>query len=356
METIHIQSSQGTYPVMLGDGALDSLNEVIQSLNPACTSFLLIADETVYSLHKAYVDSYLDQLDADIHLVPSGEQAKSFHCYEKAMGAALEAGLDRHSVILALGGGATGDLAGFVAATYMRGIRFIQIPTTVLAHDSAVGGKTAINHPLGKNMTGSFHQPSAVIYDSRFLDTLPLNEFRSGFAEVIKHALIADGTFLQELMRSLRSLEKMDPAFLLYCLKRGIEIKRDIVELDEKELGVRAFLNFGHTYGHAVEAWSGYGNKTHGECVMIGMVFALYVSRHKRNLSFDIDSFRLWIKQLGYDDVFKSAPFNELLTIMKKDKKTIGKEVRFVLLSEVGNPELVPVSGEELEETFLLLG
>ncbi|MDZ5712009.1 3-dehydroquinate synthase [Jeotgalibacillus haloalkalitolerans] len=341
-----------SYPVLIGENALRETNRVIRELKPAVTSILLLIDERVYELHKESVDRHI-QSDA-LYILPAGEQAKSFKVYEQAMGAALEAGLDRHSLIIACGGGATGDLAGFTAATYMRGIRYIQVPTTILAHDSAVGGKTAINHPLGKNMTGSFHQPSAVIYDRSFLETLPLREVRSGFAEVIKHALIADHQFLSELMYEVTDLEKLDKDFLQYALKKGIEIKGDIVRQDEREQNIRAFLNFGHTYGHAVEAWSGFGEKLHGECVMIGMVYALLLSEKKAELTFDVNRFVQWVVSIGYDLKTK-APFDELLNLMKKDKKNLNRKIRFVLLNNVGEPVLKEIEEEDLKDIHFLL-
>ena len=192
---------------------------------------------------------------------------------------ALDFKLDRHSLILALGGGAVGDLSGFVAATFMRGIPFIQIPTTILAHDSAVGGKVAINHPAGKNMIGAFYQPEAVVYDIDFLKSLPEHEIRSGFAEVIKHGLIQDPSFYHWLKENILSIDMMiSDENLIHFLSRGVEIKSAIVEEDEKETGIRAYLNFGHTLGHAIEAELGYGKLTHGEAVVIGMLYALQLS------------------------------------------------------------------------------
>src|SRR5690606_22285980 len=209
---------------------------------------------------------------------------------------ALEQKLDRKSVILAFGGGAVGDLSGFVAASFMRGIPFIQIPTTILAHDSAVGGKVAINHPLGKNMIGAFYQPEAVFYDLDFLHSLPLHERRSGFAEVIKHSLISDEDFYVWLRENVHDLDQLRNEEMLYFLKKGIRIKEQIVSQDEKESGIRAFLNFGHTLGHAIEGEAGYGNITHGEGVVIGMMFALGLSKKKLGLSFHLDEFESWLK------------------------------------------------------------
>ncbi|MBM7577433.1 3-dehydroquinate synthase [Jeotgalibacillus terrae] len=351
MEQLIIRAGND-YPVLIGEKALGKIRQFILDLSPEVTSTLLLIDETVYQYHKDMIHESIP-FD-DIHVLPAGEKAKTFAVYEQVMGKALESGLDRHSLIIACGGGATGDLAGFTAATYMRGIRYIQVPTTILAHDSAVGGKTAINHPLGKNMTGSFHQPSAVVYDSSFLRTLPEREIRSGFAEVIKHALIADHDFLQELMKHVTDFKTLDQDFLQYALKKGIQIKGEVVAKDEREQNIRAFLNFGHTYGHAVEAWSGYGGKLHGECVMIGMVYAILLSQRQTELKFDLDGFLVWVHSLGYETK-AAAPFEELLKLMKNDKKNLKHHIRFVLLEEVGKPVLKKIDQEELLQVHRLL-
>ncbi|TDL34736.1 3-dehydroquinate synthase [Jeotgalibacillus sp. S-D1] len=351
METISIKTTQSAYPVYLGQGAIKKLPEHINRLQPAVTSIMYIVDETVNKLHRKYIEDHLP-VNGQIHwyVTPSGESAKTFEVYQEALGEALMFGLDRHSLIVACGGGATGDLAGFVAASFMRGIRFVQVPTTILAHDSSVGGKVAINHPLGKNMVGSFHQPAAVIYDVLFLATLPEREVRSGFAEVIKHALIADPAWLNKLIREIPSLKSIPLNVLTECLKKGIEIKSSIVEQDEKELGIRAHLNFGHTYGHAIEAWAGYGKWTHGESIMAGMIYALMLSEKINHLQFDLHNFIHWVTELGYETSPPAdASFDELLFLMLKDKKNIANEIRFVLLKKPGEPIVQQVDIEDLK-------
>ncbi|PPA71263.1 3-dehydroquinate synthase [Jeotgalibacillus proteolyticus] len=350
MGTIQIKTERSSYPVILEEGAIKKLPARIRELQPEVTSILYIIDKTVHTLHHDYIkEFYPEHKNIHVYIIPSGESAKSFKVYEDVLGFALKAGLDRHSLIVACGGGATGDLAGFVAASYMRGIRFIQVPTTILAHDSAVGGKVAINHSLGKNMVGSFHQPSAVIYDIHFLTSLPDEEIKSGFAEVIKHAIIADHDWLQELMETMPSFTSLTSQKLEIFLKKGIEVKAGIVEQDEKELGIRAFLNFGHTYGHAIEAWAGYSKWSHGASVMVGMIYALLLSSRLKNLSFETTSFINWIKELGYEIVPpEDAAFEDLLTLMRKDKKTIANEIRFVLLEEIGQPVVEKVSINDL--------
>jgi 3-dehydroquinate synthase len=214
-----------------------------------------------------------------------------------------------------------------------------------------VGGKVAINHPLGKNMIGAFHQPEAVFYDLELLNTLPEQEIRSGFAEVIKHALIYDGDFYQWLKTEIHNLNALTSEQLFESLTKGIQIKNEFVSKDEKETGIRAFLNFGHTLGHAIESEMGYGNFTHGEAVMIGMIFALKLSNEVSRLSFETDEFISWVQGLGYQTEIPAQLSPErLLLKMKQDKKSAGGSVNFVLLEQIGKPKLQELSDEFLVE------
>lgn len=349
---IDIHTPSKNYSVFIKPEAINLIGKQLETKK--YTKLCIITDQTVGPIHsdtlKAQLPGNLETIEFQ---VPSGEQAKQFSVYEQCLEFALENGLDRNSCIIAFGGGAVGDLAGFVAATYMRGIDFLQVPTTILAHDSAVGGKTAINLPLGKNMVGVFHQPEAVIYDIDFLKTLPVSEIRSGFAEVVKHALIADPKLLKYLMENITSLTEITDDMFVYILGRGIEIKAAVVSEDEKETGVRAVLNFGHTLGHAIEATAGYGKYTHGEAVMIGMMYALYLSKEKLNLTFDIQEFKEWIHSLGYDvDLPKYLSFEQAFQAMQRDKKSIANKPHFVLLAEVGVPVLEEVEKGIVEEIF----
>ncbi|MDQ0271077.1 3-dehydroquinate synthase [Cytobacillus purgationiresistens] len=351
MQTVKISTSSKDYPVFIGSGAIHQLNKFLLTDMPGITNISIIVDTAVADLYLEHFQSALSGFELSVCKVPSGEQAKTFDVYYEVMSFLLAEKLDRKSLILALGGGAIGDLAGFVAATYMRGIRFIQVPTTILAHDSAVGGKVAINHPKGKNMIGAFHQPEAVFYDLEFLASLPLKEKRSGFAEVIKHGLIHDILFYAHLRDRLHSLTDLSTADLEAFLQRGIEIKGEFVSVDETEQGIRAYLNFGHTLGHAIEAEMGYGGWTHGESVAVGMIFALYLSQRKLDLSFNIDDFKKWLTLLGYETTIpKNVDHKNLLERMKQDKKSIGQKVNFILLKEIGNPEIHEVSDEEILE------
>ncbi|QCJ43277.1 3-dehydroquinate synthase [Bacillus sp. S3] len=350
METIQIQTASKTYSVFVGEGVRKELSTFLSSHFPNLTRILIITDETVAKLHLEKFLLELKHWNPVIFTAPSGEKAKTFEVYYDALSTALENRLDRQSVILSFGGGAVGDLSGFVAASFMRGIPFIQVPTTILAHDSAVGGKVAINHPLGKNMIGAFYQPEAVFYDLELLKTLPIQEIRSGFAEVIKHALIADPHFYQWLKINVVDLNSLTLAQLTDSLVKGIKIKNQFVSQDERETGVRAYLNLGHTLGHAIESEMGYGNFTHGEAVMIGMLFALKLSRELLGLSFQIHEFTDWVKTLGYEiTIPEQLSLDSLISKMRQDKKSIGESIRFVLLNEVGQPCL-----QEVSEAILL--
>jgi 3-dehydroquinate synthase len=354
MKTVNIQTNSKQYPVHIGFGILPQLKGFINDNIPDVSTIFIITDKTVGELYLKKLMNALADYSLTNFIVPSGETAKSFDIYYNCLTYALEQKLDRKSLILSFGGGVVGDLSGFVAATFMRGIPFIQIPTTILAHDSAVGGKVAINHPQGKNMIGVFYQPEAVFYDLEFLASLPMKEKRSGFAEVIKHALIDDRIFYDEIKSKVIDLNQISPEFLIHVLVRGIEIKGEIVTQDEKETGVRAFLNFGHTLGHAIEAESGYGQMTHGEAVIIGMVFAINLSQELLDLQFNSKEFTDWLIGLGYQ---VTLPINlsaeKLLNRMKQDKKSIEQKVRFVLLEQIGRPVLCEIPDRKLLDSLI---
>jgi 3-dehydroquinate synthase len=361
MEQILIETKSNTYPLYLGEGILESLPQILKTLSFPISKVFVITDGTIAKLYLSKLVSILEhKYDVCTHIVPSGEKAKSFEQYYECQTAALTYGLDRHSLVIAFGGGVVGDLAGFVAATFMRGIRFIQVPTTLLAHDSAVGGKVAINHPLGKNMIGAFHQPEAVVYDISLLKSLPEKEMRSGFAEVIKHALIRDRAFYDWLKAEISSLNELKGEKLQYCIKKGIQIKAAIVAEDERETGVRAHLNFGHTLGHALESELGYGAITHGDAVALGMLFAIWISEQVYSIPLHYHQFVSWFQSFGYP-TFLSDNVDpvRLFQRMKGDKKVNAGLVRMVLLKEIGEVQLETVEDERLLtfiKQFALLG
>ncbi|MGG1574021.1 3-dehydroquinate synthase [Fictibacillus sp. NRS-1165] len=351
METLQINTESKKYPVFIGNTVLEGLAPFIQDLSPKVTSILIISDETVNRLYFQGTAEKLECISRSLHsfVIPSGDREKSFDNYYKCLTFALEKGLDRHSLIIALGGGMIGDLAGFVAGTYMRGIRFIQLPTTLLAHDSAVGGKTGINHPLGKNMVGVFHQPEAVFYSTSFLKSLAEEEWRSGFAEVIKHSLIADEAFYHWLVNEVTEIQKIPDEKLAYILKTAIAIKAQVVAQDERESGLRAILNFGHTLGHAIESKAGYGAISHGDAVSIGMRFALKLSESISGKNLHYIAINKWFRKFCYPVIPPQLEAEALLETMKRDKKSTMGHVKMVLLQEIGQACV-----QEVNDTLLL--
>ncbi|WP_139489166.1 3-dehydroquinate synthase [Brevibacillus dissolubilis] len=352
--TLVVDLEERTYPIHIGEGLLAQVPSFLQEKGVRTTSRLfIITDDKVGPL---YLQQLTDSLEAAGYqtaseTVVSGEKAKSFAVYEKVMGAAIRAGLDRKSVVLALGGGVVGDLAGFVAATYMRGIPFVQLPTTLLAHDSSVGGKVAINHELGKNLIGAFHQPLMVIYDTATLRTLPPREIAAGFAEVAKHGLISDEGFVDWLMQHSEALNQLDSALTAEAIHRGCAVKADIVSQDETEQGVRALLNLGHTFGHAFEALSDYSRLNHGEAISIGMVLAAELSERielapqgtRTRTEELLQAFRLPTAWPAHCDP------HEVLEVMRRDKKGVGGKLVLVLPSRIGQAQIV----KEIDESII---
>src|SRR5690625_1693080 len=270
MQTLTVTSQTNKYNVYIGQHLRHNLNKYLQK---DYSKILVITDESVAKLYLDDIVSNFPKNDVYTSTIETGESSKNIQTYYQLQTDALTYGLDRQSLIIALGGGVVGDLAGFVAATFMRGIDYVQIPTTILAHDSSVGGKVAINHELGKNLIGSFYPPTAVIYDVDTLASLPVREIRSGVAEIVKEGLIADPELFEHLIAI--DLEHLDMEKLSEYLLKGIHVKANIVERDERESGERKYLNLGHTLAHAIEAEYKYGQITHGEAVAIGLLFAM---------------------------------------------------------------------------------
>ncbi|MDV2683467.1 3-dehydroquinate synthase [Alkalihalophilus lindianensis] len=355
MSTVRITTKSQSYDVVVQTGLRHHVYDLLkQNEIGNYSSVLVITDEHVYSLYASeVVASFPEDTRIYTEVVPAGEASKSFDVFKRLQERALELGLDRHSIIIALGGGVIGDLAGFVAASYMRGIRFIQVPTTLLAHDSSVGGKVAINLPQAKNIVGAFYQPELVIYDTEMLRSLPELEWRSGFAEVIKHGFIRDQQFLKWLTEHVHSFVDLPDDVLEEILVRSIGVKAAIVKEDEREQSVRAFLNLGHTLGHAIEAELGYGKLAHGEAVAIGMIFALRLSEQKFKIDLPINQLLVWLRQLGYQTTIPNGlKPHQLLASMKKDKKTTSGHIRMVLLKEVEDVILTEVSDELLFQSL----
>jgi len=275
-------------------------------------------------------------------VVADGEQAKGWQTLNQVFDELLQARIGRDGLLVALGGGVVGDLAGFAAAIYQRGIDFVQVPTTLLAQvDSSVGGKTAINHALGKNMIGAFHQPRAVIADVATLDTLPERELRAGVAEVIKHGFALDASFVAWLEGNIELLLKRDAAALAHAVKRSCELKARVVAADEREAGERALLNFGHTFGHAIETGTGYGAWLHGEAVAAGMVMAAELSQLMGHLKkTEVARLRELVRRAGLPVKGPALAPERMLELMALDKKAAKGKTRFVLLESIGRAAL----------------
>lgn len=351
MTTLQIKAKERTYPVVVGHEALEELAAWMEKNKPTVT--MVVSDEKIWELHGEKLKAFLPS-SANVTLIPTGEEGKKLETYSFLMDQAITFGLDRKSVAIAFGGGAIGDVTGFFASTYMRGISFIQVPTTILAHDSAIGGKVAVNHPLAKNSIGAFYPPFGVFYDTTFLTSLPLRERLSGFGEVMKHGWLSSEAMMAKIKKDITSQEELMQHDLHELLIEGMKVKKSIVEKDEFESGARAFLNFGHTLGHAIENVAKYGSISHGEAITIGMTYAFILSEMDySNSPFTLESYIFYLKKLGYSgDVLHSLSFDSLWDAMKRDKKNQSQKPNFVLLSSIGKPKMQEVSYEKGKSAF----
>jgi 3-dehydroquinate synthase len=357
MPTVRVNLEERSYDVVVENGILARAGEALSSAGFR-GKLAVISDDTVAGLHAETLLKSLEAagFDASLHLLPAGESSKSLSQAEELCRSMIRAGHDRKSSVVALGGGVTGDLAGFVAAIFYRGIPFAQIPTTIVSHvDSSVGGKTGVNVAEGKNLVGAFHQPKIVLVDPEVLRTLPAREFLEGFAEVIKHAAIRDAAMLDELAK-LDPDSREVPADLI---ARNIAIKARIVEADEHELtGERALLNFGHTIGHGIEASVPYGEMLHGEAISLGLRAALYLSEKRAGLA-AVDSAKILslLEHFRLPVVLPPEISDEVvLEKLSRDKKFESGKVRFVVLDGPGQARLSDeVTREDLAEAIRAL-
>ncbi|RXT13910.1 3-dehydroquinate synthase [Ammoniphilus sp. CFH 90114] len=348
MKRLTVDLGERSYPIVIGKDILGQLPQELADRGITSKNRLLIVtDHQVAPLYLERVQSILTLAGYEhaFHVISAGEQAKTLSVLEEVTGSALKAGLDRKSVFIALGGGVVGDLTGFCAATYMRGVPFVQIPTTLLAHDSSVGGKVAVNHPMGKNIIGAFHQPSLVLYDTETLKTLPPREIYAGFAEVIKHGLIWSESFTDWLEQHAENLLALQSPYIDEAIYQGCLIKSQVVSEDETEQGKRAILNLGHTFGHAMESLSHYGGLIHGEAVAIGMVAAAVLAERigicDPNQNVSSRTIELLKKfQLPVQIPAQFQP-DALLEAMRLDKKGSGGKLVFVLPKSIGAVEIV---------------
>ncbi|MCW5634511.1 MAG: 3-dehydroquinate synthase [Rubrivivax sp.] len=308
---------------------------------PAAADGVIVSNTTVWPIHGPALCAAIAPRHRQVThvLLADGEEHKDWSSLQTIYDHLLRTGCDRKTLLYALGGGVVGDITGFAAATYMRGVPFVQVPTTLLAQvDSSVGGKTAINHPLGKNMIGAFHQPVRVLCDLDTLSTLPAREFAAGLAEIIKYGPIHDEGFLGWIEANLDALLAREPAALARAVQRSCEIKAEVVGADERESGLRAILNFGHTFGHAIEAALGYGRWLHGEAVGCGMVLASQLSADLGLVPGGfVERMRRLVQRAGLPTAAPAFPSERWLELMRHDKKAEAGEIRFVLVDRPGH-------------------
>ena len=334
IETVNLEDN--SYPIFIGEGASLSLENFEGCI--AGKDIAIVTNEVVAPLYLNEISDLFSNMNVIEYILPDGEQEKKLKTVHKIIDQLMEAGFGRDSTLIALGGGVVGDITGFTASIFMRGINFIQIPTTLLAQvDASVGGKTAVNHKAGKNLIGSFHQPKCVICDSRFLETLKATEISAGLSEIIKYGLIYDKEFFQWLQKNTQQILSNDPVAVAHAIQRSCAIKAEIVAQDEKEQSIRALLNFGHTFGHAIEKLTGYGNWTHGDAVAVGMVLA---ARLSENMSLitpeDVQNIEEILITASLPISLPNMEPAELLAAMKSDKKAKDRKIQLVLLKDIG--------------------
>lgn len=338
------------YPVIIEHGAIKHLSDLIENYDQ---SFLLV-DEAVYQLWSNKIDEITHSSHTYLITLTSGEALKTITHYQTTMEHILSYQPTRNTCLVSIGGGATGDFVGFLASTLLRGVDFLQVPTTLLAHDSSIGGKVGINASKGKNLIGAFHRPIAVLYDLEFLTTLPKTEIQSGYAEIYKHALLSGHKETNTIERvypsinDLVTLQNIDT-----FIQHGIQTKLNIVVQDELEKGMRQYLNLGHTFGHAVEY---HLKMPHGHAVMIGILYQFIVTELVYSVDANVQHYYHYFTQLGYPlDSVRDIPFESLLSLMKQDKKNHQNEIHMVLLKELGKPIVQQVDISTLRQAFTIL-
>ncbi|MBW0454720.1 MAG: 3-dehydroquinate synthase [Candidatus Kinetoplastibacterium crithidii] len=353
MKVVNVDVPSASYSINIEQGRLDYLDKSIPS---DATSVVIVTNPKVAGFYLSRVKVSLQKTGLPVFVIelPDGEIYKNWESLNKIFDILLSNKIDRRSVLLALGGGVIGDITGFAASVYMRGIRFIQVPTTLLAQvDSSVGGKTAINHPLGKNMIGSFYQPISVEIDVDVLNTLDLREVSAGLSEVIKYGLILDLNFWEWCEDNIQDLLSLKKGAIEYAIKRSCELKAYVVGKDEKESDLRAILNLGHTFGHAIESGLGYGKWLHGEAVGCGLIQSIVLS----SLVFDLDKTVLnrvksLVSKIGCPVIAPDFGFDKWIDLMLVDKKNTQGNIRFVLIDRIGHALIKQVSENEIRATL----
>ncbi len=354
MRTVKVALDKNSYNIYIGNNLDNELKKFINSAKFSKKA-LLVTDSNIEKIFSEQIIKILigAGLDVKIFTIPAGETSKSLTEAEKIFTAAIKFGLDRKSAIFALGGGVVGDLTGFVAATYLRGVPFVQIPTSLLAQvDSSVGGKVAVNHILGKNLIGAFYQPKAVFIDLDMLKTLSKREIASGLGEIVKYGVISDAELFAYIENNTGKILSLEPSTIEHLIARSCEIKADVVSKDEKEGGLRRILNFGHTMAHAIEEATGYNRYTHGEAVAIGMIGAAHISQ-KLNRIDELTVVRLkkLIDELGMVSHAENCDVEHMFKSIFRDKKTINGKINWVLMDSIGKVSVVSDVPDEIVKT-----
>ena len=355
---LEVSLAERSYPLYIGSGLLG--NDTLWKSMVGTRQVVVVTNDVVGPLYLSVVRGVLEAQGREVSeiVLPDGEAYKTIESFMQIMDGLMSRHIERKATLVALGGGVVGDMAGFAAACYQRGIPFVQVPTTLLSQvDSSVGGKTAINHPLGKNMIGAFYQPRAVLIDLDVLATLPRREFSAGLAEIIKYGAALDRGFFDWLEGAMDALMARDVQALAFAVERSCAIKAQVVAADEREAGLRALLNFGHTFGHAIEAGLGFGHWLHGEAVGCGMVMAADLSARLGQLGV-VDQNRLvaLIARAELPTRAPAWPASQYLASMAHDKKAEGGEIRYVLLQGLGQAELRAVASDRVTETIAAVG
>ena len=357
MQRVEVELGERSYSIVIGSGIVDEIRAFVRQAEYSPHG-MIVTDTNIAPLCAGQIAALLADagVQAEIATIPAGESSKSLMQANELFTLAIELGLDRRSPIFALGGGVVGDLAGFVAATYMRGVPFIQIPTSLLAQvDSSVGGKVAVNHPLGKNLIGAFYQPDAVFMELDFLKTLPAREIATGLGEIIKYGIIYDADFFAWLEVNRVDVLALEPAATAYMIARSCEIKADVVRQDEHEGGLRRILNFGHTIAHAIEKETGYARYRHGEAVAIGMAGAADISVQMGLLP-DADRVRMneLSRAMGLPLSAEGVTADAMYEDLFHDKKTVGGRIHWVLADSIGKVSVHSDVPEEMVRKTLL--
>ncbi|HIF51613.1 MAG TPA: 3-dehydroquinate synthase [Thiotrichaceae bacterium] len=338
MKAIEVDLAERSYPIYIGKSVLS--DKALFEQHVTSNQVLIVTNETVAALYLSQIESHLSNVNYEALILPDGETYKSLDSFNQIISRLMEKKYSRTCILIALGGGVIGDLTGFAAACYQRGVKFIQVPTTLLAQvDSSVGGKTAVNHPLGKNMIGAFHQPVAVFADTEVLSTLPDRELSAGLAEVIKYGIIRDIEFYDWLEENIELVRKRDDDALEYIINRSCVNKAEVVAEDERESGIRAILNLGHTFGHAIETALSYKEWLHGEAVGCGMLMAADLSMRLGLIEeAKVDRIRSLLERTNLPtQIHKDVSLEQMLENMKVDKKSRDGVLYLILLNDIGN-------------------